>query len=299
LKTGTHILVHHMLHGEAEGHRELASSIQLSPRDARTVRLLSAAARPGVPIPWGGYMMGYPLEDSSYYVLALTGIAGSASGVESLRTYSLLVDIADLPLIRYPQPLLRALGLKPFLDSSYGEASRRQAVELDVSFGLMDPDTVYDSGVDELPAMPAMFAWTKALLVALYEAPSEAIVAPRVNRPSTLATDEVMLSVWAQQWPRLRRKFRFCTHPLSKPVQEEFPFDLQLCEDQGDPASVDTRAFNLAVSSVKAREPEWMATSIRDLMRPGPLRRFLAAAASEDEGGRASYVRLAERYRFS
>ena len=67
--------IHQTLHGYAEGHRELAGSVQLKPHDAKTVLVLSDIASAGLRIGSHGYLTGYPLPDSGYYALARTWAA--------------------------------------------------------------------------------------------------------------------------------------------------------------------------------------------------------------------------------
>lgn len=43
------------------------------------------------------------------------------------------------------------------------------------------------------------------ILWALYEKPTDPIVASKGN------AEKIILTLWSQQWPRLRRNFRFCS----------------------------------------------------------------------------------------
>lgn len=284
-----------MVHGYAEGHREIASSLRLKARDARTVSVLSDVSSSGFRIPERGYLTGYPLSDSNAYVLARTWPASEVSRPGAVWTHSLVVEFADLPSVTDALALV-ALFRRPTPSSPGWETSFRHAIALDVSEGPPN-DAPSQMGRHEGPShVPDLEEWTAALLVALYEMPSATIAAP-ISAEQLPHSERVVLALWSQQWPRLRRNFRFCTQTLSDRKAEGAAFDVQIYTDTGKTPRMGSSAFNNAASLVRSQRPAWLETSLFDLARPGTLRSFLLAVGSSAEGGRASYVRLVTLYR--
>ncbi len=81
------ISIDQALHGYAGGHRLLGGSIKLQEGDARTMLVLSDASGGRFDDPEHGYLTGYPLAESSRYVLARTWCSASItmSGARQLR----------------------------------------------------------------------------------------------------------------------------------------------------------------------------------------------------------------------
>ena len=57
------VTLHQALHGYAEGHGQLATSVNLKPRDNKTLLILSDISGPGAPLDDAGYLTGYPLPE--------------------------------------------------------------------------------------------------------------------------------------------------------------------------------------------------------------------------------------------
>lgn len=100
------ITIHQALHGYADGHRELSSSVRLKPRDARTVSVMSDVSSSGLRLPYDGYLTGYPLQDSGTYVVARTWTAPEASRPGAVLTHSLFIEFFDLAQLRDARVLL-------------------------------------------------------------------------------------------------------------------------------------------------------------------------------------------------
>lgn len=88
--------IHQLLHGYSDGHGRLAGSLQdISPSDAARISYMSD---------WSGYrdttgkdnsyLTAYPLEDSSYYVVAKSWYASEMERPGCVWTHSLLVDLS-------------------------------------------------------------------------------------------------------------------------------------------------------------------------------------------------------------
>src|SRR6202040_260677 len=75
-------------------------------------------------------------------------------------------------------------------------------------------------------AHDARRAVLQRLVYSLYEHPTERVIGWAGYDPT-----EVVFLIWAQQWPRLRRSFRFCTLAFGDRSTEGARFDLQFVPD--------------------------------------------------------------------
>ncbi len=108
--------------------------------------------------------------------------------------------------------------------------------------------------------------------------------------------DALILAVWMQQWPRLRRSFRFCTQVVDDRSTGAEAFDLQLID--GMRAGHWSRMPN-AVFASDVGKGDRIDLLLRDLHDPcdSALRSFLREVGGDISSGRAamfSLVRLFE-----
>lgn len=279
------IVVHQMVHGYAEGHREVSSSLRLKTRDSRTVAVLSDISSPGLRIPEAGYLTGYPLAESSLYVLARTWSAPEISRPGAVWTHSLLFQFADLPAIGEAQQIL-GLFRRPNSEHSGTDINYRIPLSFERP-SRADPAESWQWRED-----PFADRWARAALDALYGTPTEQVFSA-VGSNLLPFVERVVLAIWLQQWPRLRRNFRFCTHAASD-RQERVQFDLQVFPDT---ERVTTKGRLSGVmfspSNINAESTPWQDHVLADLKTPGPLRDFLAAVGGSAAGGRACFASLA------
>lgn len=265
--------VQQTLHGYAEGHRMLAGSVSLSAKDMRTLLTMSDISGPGARIDPSGYLTGYPLAESGVYALARTWAAPEMPRPGCVWTHTLLIDFADL-------------------------ATLASLAELDVLFRRPELPTYgnYNKplGVGNAPVARALTAddlkWSRKLLSALYGKPGERVIAAR---PVEVDVDSVVLAIWGQQWPRLRRGFRFCTLVAADRSYEGNVFDLQLLHatDRGGKAR-----FQKAVDgdSATGEVRPWIEEAMSDLANPNVfgLRSFLHTTGSDVDFGRVAFGSL-------
>lgn len=271
--------VQQTLHGYAEGHRLLAGSVNLSPKDMRMLLTMSDISGSGVRVDESGYLTGYPLTESGVYALARTWAAPEMPRPGCVWTHTLLVEFADLATLASTTEL-DLLFRRPVLPA-YGDYTK-------------------PLGVDDVPAAQALLgdelAWCRRLLAALYGKPGERVIAAR---PVGVAVDTVVLAIWSQQWPRLRRGFRFCTLVAADRSSEGNVFDLQLLHpaDRG----VRTR-FQKAVDadSVAGLDAPLFDEAMLDLANPDGygLRSFLHATGGDIDRGRLVFGTLCRLHRY-
>jgi hypothetical protein len=262
--------VQQTLHGYADGHRQLASSVTLKPRDIKTMLVLSDISGPGARIDEQGYLTGYPLPESTMYALARTWGAPEMPRPGCVWTHTLLIDFADLATLASPA-LLVSLFRRPKIGdvADYGTS-------LSVVAELSDLDLTGDA-----------VNFAGRLLASLYGKPTSRVIAAR---PAALNVDPVLMAIWGQQWPRLRRAFRFCTLSAADRSTESNVFDLQLLP------SLDRSVRARFQEAVEARDigpvqEDWLEDAISDLAQPdvAGLRMFLRRIGGDVDPGRDAF----------
>jgi hypothetical protein len=263
-------VVQQALHGYGDGHRLLAGSVSLVPADARTMLVLSDASGGSTEFPNDGYLTGYPLGSSGKFVLARTWAAPEMSRPGCVWTHSLLIDFADLATLR-SAAVLTSLFRRPD-----GSSRRRYEAALKVRPSLaMD----FSSGRDASPVM--------ALLGALYGSPRHKVVAHYSGEDD----ESLILALWMQQWPRLRRSFRFCTFSAADRSTSTEAFDLQLVDR--NLLAHRFRLTDAAVASIREFSPA-LKPLLDDLFAPDHegLRSFLRDVGGDVGSGRAAMLPL-------
>src|SRR5712692_7263106 len=99
LKDGQRPRVHQALHGYSDGHRLLACSTTLKPKEQKAMLIMSDVSGSGAVIDKAGYLTGYPLPESGMYALARTWPATELPRPGCVWTHTLLIDFSDLALL--------------------------------------------------------------------------------------------------------------------------------------------------------------------------------------------------------
>ena len=267
--------VHQALHGYSDGHRLLSCSTTLKPRDLKTILVMSDVSGPGAIIDDHGYITGYPLVESGLYALARTWAASEMPRPGCVWTHTLLVDFADLATL----PDLTLLT----------HTFRRPT-------GPANP-TNYESALTlgDRPSLPhridaAAYDMLRRLLWALYQFPNEGVVA--WSDENTIS-EELVLGLWSQQWPRLRRAFRFCTLSYGDRSGDGIPFDLQFAPARE--RSLRSRFGRMIdVDRINPEGANWLKHTVDDISRgpEGDLRAFLRQVGGDVTGERGAFVPL-------
>lgn len=267
------IRVDQTLHGYSEGHRFIDGSLKLPQPDARTMLVLSDASGSSSRIPSEGYLTGYPLVESGKYVLARTWAAPEKSRPGCVWTHSLLIDFADLARLGSATSLIECFRC-PTGGSSFGFASQIDVEVTRMPIAVPPPD------------LARIGRWTSAL----YGKPKSKIFAERKGSDD----DGLVLAIWMQQWPRLRRGFRFCSFSADDRSTSTDVFDFQL-RDTGRSSRL-RPAEGVVASAVE--EGDWVGTLLDDLELPArsDLRQFLRDVGSDVTNGRAAMVFLVHLY---
>src|SRR4051812_9896956 len=93
------IRIDQMLHGYRQGHRLIASSVEVSQTDGSIIRALSDALASDVGDGTTSFLSGYPLKAATKYVLARTWAAPESPRPGSVWTHSLIVEYSALTVL--------------------------------------------------------------------------------------------------------------------------------------------------------------------------------------------------------
>ncbi|MEH6784419.1 MAG: hypothetical protein V7688_11090 [Alcanivorax jadensis] len=269
--------IHQAVHGYADGHRQLALTAPLKPKDQKTLLALSDISGTGVRFEEDGYITGYPLTESGYYAVGRTWPATEFHRPGCVWTHTLLIEFSDLAVLdsfewvldvfRRPEDLGNAYLYSEPLEIQIESNATPQSVEL---------------------------GWCASVLSTLYGEPNKCTIAPRIGG----GVDSTVLAIWSQQWPRLRRNFRFCTLSANDRSINGAEFDLQLI-------SVSDRGARSRFSDVIVAGDfhltggEWLKYALDDLQSPDvdSLRTFLRKVGAELTDGRQAFIPLTQFFR--
>jgi hypothetical protein len=278
------IKVHQALHGYSDGHRQLACSAKLSALDAKLILLMSDVSGPGVASEGSSYLTGYPLVEGAVYALARTWSAPEMPRPGCVWTHTLLIDYPDLAALGTPSRLSK-LFARPDSPSwpTYGMPGVLEIAAED------EPELCMSVPEED---------WLAAVMNGLYDSSGKRVVARRYPE---LPVDALTLRIWDQQWPRLRRSFRFCTFTTKDRSTPGAAFDLQVLP--GNDLSSRARLPNtLEVSPVPNQsQPQWLITLMDDARQPsvGGLRDTLRKLGADILGGREAMPVFCEFHRIT
>jgi hypothetical protein len=253
--------VDQVLFGYQRGHRLLASSRPIPPAvEDRLLPITDAGFRDSIATLSGGE----PVEELGAYFLYRSWPATEVKRPGAVWTHGLLISFADLGRIEDLTSLLTLLR-DP---GASEEGSFRNATSL--------PKSVRSKSLARSKQAE------RELLSALYGMPDDQVIWPGKDPDHLLGS---VMAIWSQQWPRLRRSFRF------KSIAESAPrflssIDLILSADP-----------DLSVGSKDVDQHEWLDCALADLASTkGSLRSFLWRFGPEAEAGRGAYRALVRLY---
>lgn len=261
------MILEQCLFGYEDGHRLLASSIPLGTEAAALTELSDLA--PGAMFGRSeGYWTGVPAPGINRYALMRTWPAPEMSRPGCVWTHALLFEPSLLEEVR------DLSALRPFLTQPRGAGDReryRRTITVPVSTG---------DGVGGRTG--AAMGLVSALLDSLYGTADGTV---RVDEPGDV--DDSLFAVWSQQWPRLRRNFRFQTAATREPRSSggaRFDVTVMLWGSGARPAA-----------TLGAKGP-WLPAAASDALgrTGGDLRRFLWRYGADVRRQRGSFRPLVE-----
>lgn len=277
LMLGKGLTVGQALHGYADGHRQIALSNTLTARDQRTLLALSDVSGAGARLDDDGYLTGYPLTESGVFALARTWPAPEMPRPGCVWTHTLLIEFADLATL----PSLVDLALafrRPMVGDGVAQYRMTTTVPVRLEFSPLDGK---------------LSSWAKQVLVGLYGRPIDRIISTRAVQ-SARNIEQAVLAIWSQQWPRLRRSFKFCTLSASDRSIEGAAFDIQVVAGADRTSrSRFADAVDAERLDVKEQDAVWLDDALQDLCNPdGNGLRTLFRRLGPDVGGREAFSPL-------
>lgn len=119
--------IEQILHGYKDGHELLASSISLSAKDARYMRIQSDIS--GNLSLEDCYIKGYPLLEEKFYVIATTWYAPEMKRPGCVWTHSLLIPFESLFKIHDFKYIIRNLFVRPGIDKVFSSYNKSLDIE--------------------------------------------------------------------------------------------------------------------------------------------------------------------------
>ena len=269
--------LHQALHGYADGHHQLALSTPLKPRDQKRLLALSDISGPGARIGEEGYLTGYPLSESGFFALGRTWSAPEMARPGCVWTHTLLIDFTDLAALETLTGLLDLFRRPP--GASAASEYSKPAI-------LAASAQAHVSGLGE--------SWARQVLAGLYGMPRQRIVVGHFGEE----VDRTVLALWSQQWPRLRRSFRFCTFATTDRSADSDSFDLQVVPSSD--RSVRTRFSDVVDAETAApSRGRWLDDAVQDLLHPDGfgLRGFFRRLGTDIVAGREAFRPLCRLHR--
>lgn len=274
------IKLHHCLHGYRNGHELVATSRDIKGPDAQILLILSDLSGSNPPRDLESYLTGYPLSKLGVYAIAKTWLAWEMPRSGCVWTHTVLIDFSDLGAIDDPVGLL-SLFRRPN-DTSDFSFYKSPIVYCEQNFSKeFDPNV-----------QPILYQ----ILEDLYSHPSEKSFVISNNE---INFDELILNVWAQQWPRLKRAFRFCTKSMSDRSSLQDNFDLQVLASPDAStfvwASLAGRVIDEGNLGLRTPPATWLVEAASDISGHSKtsFRSFMRKAGADIEGTRKNFQPLA------
>jgi hypothetical protein len=170
--------------------------------------VLSDASANSLPEGFKSYLTGYPLLDSSYYVISRTWEAKDVKRPGAVWTHSLLVPFVDLPNINDIEGLQ---GLLAVPAAKLNTRSFRKSIQLvptpNANLGQIRKDFLNQ-------LIPLLFGETEKPII--------------LSAPTSAHLENLVMTIWASQWPKLRRTFTFSTGSVTLRKLDGRMLDLQI-----------------------------------------------------------------------
>ncbi|MDB5555343.1 MAG: hypothetical protein JWL86_5327, partial [Rhizobium sp.] len=241
MNSPTHHMIDQALFGYSDGHRQIASSVRLPPKDLYLLSSATDLASGAFLADGESYLSGLPLPESKRYALFRTWAAPEMPRPGCVWSHVFMLDARTSSSVATVLPILRLFRRPTLAETAVYEQP------LNVAIQQGDTQTSRTDIVSEV--------------ISEYYAGNQVTLSPEIGEPEDI--EKAMLSVWSQQWPRLRSSFSFCSASLRENRRT----------DQSD--------YNVQVapkeSLVGNLPPDWAIFGAADAAKNSvtPLRRFL------------------------
>lgn len=267
------IEINQALHGYADGHQLLACSLDLTKDQHALLLVMSDLSGPAFRSGFESYLTGYPLQGAGYYCYARTWFAPELPRPGCVWTHTLIIRNEDLAQIQDFRSL-DTVFCRPETPPKI-ERYETRALFQNPSFGPSSEPR------DARAALGGLYGSARQIVI-----PSE----------NSSIHEALVLAIFDQQWPRLRRHFRFCTGTLSL---REAEFDLSVSPPEVTHSLGDSGLVVNDRGSSEGEPEEWLELANRDLygsVSQSAYRQFLWRFGPDYVNGRAAFRPLTELF---
>ena len=186
-------IINQTLHGYNQGHTLLESSILIRSDDKRNLMIMSDMSGSSMQQGFDEYITGYPLKEMNMYALARTWNAPEMKRPGCVWTHTLLINFSDLIKLNNYSNFI-GLFKRPTenIDYSY----YRKPFELIVEEKVICSSSFLNDNIN-----PDLI---KEIISQLYKRNNSSVL---IQSQNSLKFENLILSIWIQQWPRLKRNF--------------------------------------------------------------------------------------------
>ncbi len=275
------IIIHQALHGYDHGHSLLVSSIDVTSEAKRKLLIMSDMSGASMQSGFDEYLTGYPIKEMNVYALAKTWNAPEMKRPGCVWTQTLLIKFSDLANIESYFDLVN-LFKRPKVKEGFDYY--KSQIEI-----LNRP--WYNQPFSSSSVGPKFI---KRLISALYDNPTSPII---IQSTDAKTFEDMLLTIWIQQWPRLRKNFGFCTGAISARSTDGKLLDLQVVPESIKNISKEEYILVKSNDSNETNKIEnWVEAIYADLISPTSIRSFYEKYGIDVKGDRNDLKSLSKIY---
>jgi hypothetical protein len=270
----------HTLHGYQNGHTLLSASIDLPSEAKRQLLVMSDMSGTSMHKGYEEYITGYPIKDIGCYALAKTWYAPEMARPGCVWTHTILIRFTDLINVTDYEALI-SLYKRPQKELDYGYYGEKLDLELSEPRYTVLKETAYPY---------------KLVYKIIYDLYSNSNSPLFIENSSADSYQKLLLCIWLQQWPRLKRNFSFCTGSIGARSINNKLLDLQVVPffevlPKSEPINYVTPGVTNEIGS-----EQWCNTIVDDLYRPSSLRKYINSFGADVKATKKSFKSLALVY---
>jgi len=247
------VIINQTLHGYDHGHSLLESSTTIKSDSKRNLMIMSDMSGSSMKFGFEEYVTGYPLKEMNMYALAKTWHAPEMQRPGCVWTHTLLIHFSDLIRLDNFFDLTRCFT-RPNDNLNLLQYSKP------IDLYLTDNHDGFSLYLNKNIAPD----FIKELFFQLYSRNNSAIL---IQSENSLIFEKLILSIWIQQWPRLKRNFAFCTGAISPRSLDNRILDLQVIPLNNDRNLLENKKFIIlnpfSISGI--RNEKWVDVLYNDL----------------------------------
>lgn len=278
------IILNQALHGYDHGHGLIESSIQISSDAKRNLMIMSDMSGSSMLDGFEEYITGYPVKEMNLYALAKTWNAPEMKRPGCVWTHTLLINFTDLIKLENISTLLK-LFRKPSDDTFFNFYS--QPLEIVIEGNTNNANIISNNNLDS--------AFIKEIIFQLYKSNNSVLI----QSQDALKYESIILSIWLQQWPRLKRNFTFCTGSIAPRSLNNKLLDIQVIPFNNDRSikEKDKIVILNPVYNPNTLKSNWVDLIYNDLIiSSDKLKQFFNYFGADVREERSALVSLVEIY---